>query len=108
MIYSNLMLVVFLLFLGFDMLHSCNAGAQNPSESFGNTVQKITTIVHLNAHGRKFDISNLVGQSTIDWGSKIFLRIVQEDQGPQDTVYQHGLLRFQGSVSPSDWIRGTA
>ena len=72
MIYSNLMLVVFLLFLGFDMLHSCNAGAQSPSESFGNNVQKITAIVHLNAHGRKSDISNLVGQSTIDWGSKIF------------------------------------
>lgn len=54
------------------MLHSCNAGAQSPSESFGNNVQKITAIVHLNAHGRKSDISNLVGQSTIDWGSKIF------------------------------------
>ena len=50
---SNLMLVVV---FEFDMFRCCNAGAQNPSESFGNNLQKLP-----NAHGRKSGISNLRG-----------------------------------------------
>lgn len=105
MIYSNLMFVAL---LEFDMLHSCNAGAQSPSESFGNTYsysppqRTWPKIWYIKFGGgehywlRIKDILRIVRSS----------RRIKAHRIPASDFYI--LLLFQGLVFPSDWIRGTA